>query len=320
MKPLVSIVCLTYNHERYIAQAIEGFVMQKTDFDYEIIIHDDASQDGTAEIIKKYENKYPQLIKPIYQKENQASKERGRVTRLAFAEAQGKYIALCEGDDYWTDPLKLQKQVDFLEENPEYTLTCHRYKIYNSTTKEYSPDFEHKFFEDKKSNVEINLETFFNHWITITLSIVFRAKALEINEFKKYKYFMDIYLYYHLLLKGKGYAFNDIMGVYNKHEGSIWSSLNDRKKQRSHIKILGELFKFNKADPYLEKKYNTVLNKYQNTITSSINIQKAAFLSPTFYHNLITLGIYKKSIKTPLKIYIKSYKVFLIKTYNYLFL
>ena len=118
--PLVSISCITYNHCKYIKDAIEGFLMQRTNFPIEILIHDDASTDGTTDIIREYEQKYPDIIKPIYEKENQWNK--GRRGSLVFnvPRAKGKYIAFCEGDDYWTDPYKLQKQVDFLEENPEY--------------------------------------------------------------------------------------------------------------------------------------------------------------------------------------------------------
>ena len=130
-QPLVTIQCITYNHEPYIRQCLEGFVMQKTNFKFEAIVHDDASTDKTADIVREYAEKYPDIIKPIYETENQYSKSDGSLGRIMNAHTKGKYIALCEGDDYWTDPLKLQKQVDFLEANPEYVLTCHRYKIYD---------------------------------------------------------------------------------------------------------------------------------------------------------------------------------------------
>lgn len=120
--PLVSVACFAYNHGKYIRNAIEGFIMQKTTFPIEIIIHDDASRDNTAEIVMDYEIRYPKIIKPIYQRINQHSLEIGRVTRLVYTSAAGKYLAICEGDDYWTDPYKLQKQVDFLENNPDYGL------------------------------------------------------------------------------------------------------------------------------------------------------------------------------------------------------
>jgi glycosyltransferase involved in cell wall biosynthesis len=127
--PLVSIVCPTYNYEKYIKDAIEGFLMQKTNFSIEIIIHDDASTDTTADIIRKYEKKYPELIKPIYQKENQYSKGIKSIENFIWPKCSGKYIAICEGDDYWIDPYKLQKQVDFLEANPQYSLCFHKIKI-----------------------------------------------------------------------------------------------------------------------------------------------------------------------------------------------
>src|SRR5690606_38740497 len=114
------------NHAPFIKQCLEGFLMQKCDFEYEILIHDDASTDGTIEIIREYESNYPAIIKPIIQKENQWSKGvRGMNDTYNFSRAQGKYIAFCEGDDYWTDPFKLQKQVNLLEDNPDIVLCSH---------------------------------------------------------------------------------------------------------------------------------------------------------------------------------------------------
>ncbi len=123
-QPLVSIICNTYNHENFIGKAIDGFLMQRTTFPVEILIHDDASTDNTALIVKEYELKHPELIKPIYQKINQYS-QGIKPRTFQLPRARGKYIALCEGDDYWTDPLKLQKQVEFLEGNEEYVICYH---------------------------------------------------------------------------------------------------------------------------------------------------------------------------------------------------
>lgn len=122
MQPLVSIRCLTYNHAPYIRQCLDGFVMQKTNFKFEAIVHDDASTDGTADIVREYATKYPDIIKPILETENQYSKQDGSLKRImnAAISPSAKYIAMCEGDDYWTDPYKLQKQVDFLESHPQY--------------------------------------------------------------------------------------------------------------------------------------------------------------------------------------------------------
>ena len=130
----VSIVCESFNHERYLRQCLDGFVMQKTKFVFEVLIHDDASIDKSADIIREYVEKYPDIIKPIYETENQYSKRDGSVGRImdeAIDATGAKYVAMCEGDDYWTDPLKLQKQVDFMEANPEYGLCYTDYNLYN---------------------------------------------------------------------------------------------------------------------------------------------------------------------------------------------
>ncbi|MBK9598199.1 MAG: glycosyltransferase [Flavobacteriales bacterium] len=116
--PLVSVICITYRHEKFIGQALEGIVMQRTDFPFEVIVHDDASSDGTADVLRDYERRYPELIKPIYQTVNQHSREKGFVTRTVNAAAKGKYIALCDGDDIWTDPDKLAKQVALWKRTP----------------------------------------------------------------------------------------------------------------------------------------------------------------------------------------------------------
>lgn len=123
-EPFVSICCITYNQEKYIKDTIEGFLMQKTEFPFEIIIHDDASTDMTADIVREYEKKYPEKIKPIFQKENQYSKG-VKPFLLPFKISKGKYIAICEGDDYWTDSLKLQKQIAEMEKNPECHISFH---------------------------------------------------------------------------------------------------------------------------------------------------------------------------------------------------
>lgn len=127
IKYIVCIHCLTYNHEKYLADALEGFVMQKTNFPFVAIVHDDASTDGTAEVLRQYAKKYPDIIKPIYETENQYSKHDdslGRIMDEAIAATGAKYIAICEGDDYWIDPYKLQKQVDILEADESLMLTC----------------------------------------------------------------------------------------------------------------------------------------------------------------------------------------------------
>ena len=128
-RPIISIICNTYNHEKYIGQALDSFLMQKVNVPFEVLVHDDASTDGTPEIIRQYVEKYPGLVKPILQHENQMSQGLSITVDIQLPRAQGKYIAFCEGDDYWTDGDKLQIQYDFMEAHPEYSICCHAYNM-----------------------------------------------------------------------------------------------------------------------------------------------------------------------------------------------
>lgn len=132
--PLVSIRCLVYNHEPFLRQCLDGFVMQQTTFPFEAIVHDDASTDGSAAIIREYAEKYPDIIKPVYETENQWGKGTIDKTMDAIMHPNSKYIALCEGDDYWTDPKKLQMQVDIMEANPEIGLVHTAARVYHQET------------------------------------------------------------------------------------------------------------------------------------------------------------------------------------------
>ena len=132
---MVSIVCVVYNHERFLRDTLNGFVSQVTNFPIEILIHDDASTDGSAAIIHEYEKKYPNIFFPIYQTENQYSKGVKIADVLLYPRCRGKYIAICEGDDYWTDPHKLQKQYDALERNPDIDLCANGARIVDAITR-----------------------------------------------------------------------------------------------------------------------------------------------------------------------------------------
>lgn len=126
--PLVTVRCTTYNHAPYIRDCLEGFVRQQTNFKFECIVYDDASTDGTSDVVREYAEKYPDIIKPFIQEKNLYSSDKRQRHQIIKSNTRGKYTAFCEGDDYWIDPLKLQKQVDFLDSNPDYGL-CHTRKI-----------------------------------------------------------------------------------------------------------------------------------------------------------------------------------------------
>lgn len=163
---MVSIWCLTYNHESYISQCLDGFVMQNTNFRFEAIVHEDASTDGTAAIVRKYAEKYPEIIKPIFETENQYSKNDGSIDKIMMNYTQGKYVAICEGDDYWIDENKLQRQVDYLESHPDCGLVYQQCKCYLQRDKKFTrtSDGKNVIFEElMRINTISTLTTMFRH-------------------------------------------------------------------------------------------------------------------------------------------------------------
>lgn len=214
--PLVSICCETYNHAKYIRQALDGFLSQKTDFSFEILIHDDASTDGTQSIIEEYYTRNPDLFKPIFQTENQHSKGISIWRKYQFPRAKGKYIALCEGDDYWTDPLKLQKQVDFLESHPDYSMCFHNAILHTETGNE-----KDRLFADLSSR-EYEMKENIDRWIIATASTVFRRSVLVSAFYKECQKSSklivgDLPLFMSCFKCGRVYGFSDAMSVYRLH-------------------------------------------------------------------------------------------------------
>ena len=215
---LVSVSCTSFNHGEYIRRCIEGFLMQKTNFEFEILIHDDASTDNTQEIIKEFWAKYPDRVKPILQTENQYSKgERGMMLRFNFPRARGKYIAICEGDDYWSDPEKLQKQVDFLEQNPDYVLCFHDVHVLLSSG-ELKSDFITKIPEDYQDLATLAKVGNYIH----TPSVIFRNQVQNMPAYALKATTGDYFLYCYLGQFGKFKHLNESMAVYRYGVG-VWS-------------------------------------------------------------------------------------------------
>lgn len=173
-EPLVSITCITFNQELYIEDALRGFLVQKTDFPIEILIHDDASTDGTADIIRKYEREYPNIIKPILQTENQYSKKISIDSTFNYSRAKGIYIAICEGDDYWTNEHKLQQQFNFMQRRSDISFTCHNAYIHDlSNSSKY-------LFNKKLSTGMYTTKDLLNkEWFVPTASLFIRKEALK---------------------------------------------------------------------------------------------------------------------------------------------
>ena len=239
--PLVSVRCITYNHEPYIAQTLDGFMMQKTNFPFEVIVHDDASTDKTADIIREYEAKFPKIIKPIYETENQFSKHDGSLDRIMDAACKGKYTAICEGDDYWIDEHKLQKQVDFLEHNPDYGLVYANAKQLNQKKNEISLVEGH--------------QTDFYHLVTETNYIPALTTCFRTDLYKKYTleiqpesrgWLMGDYpIWIYLSFFSKIKYFEEYMAVYRILENSA-----------SHFTDIDKFIQFRKSVYDIKQFYN----------------------------------------------------------------
>jgi len=246
--PLVSICCITYNQSDFIRDAINSFLMQETIYPFEIIVHDDASTDGTDKIVHEFINKYPDKVIGIFQKENQYSKNIKPLIHYVLPKARGKYIALCEGDDFWTDKFKIQKQVEFLENNPECSLCVGGYLYMEQDTG------QSKEIIIRLNKVRINNNGYFfelkdlrEAWITKFLTTVFRKETIDNIDFKNYKYLRDIHLFYHLLKNGnKGFYFTEIFGVYRKHVKGTNSNMNNFSKLETGFNSYRELYIVNK--------------------------------------------------------------------------
>ena len=258
--PIVSVCCITYNQENYIKDAVEGFLIQNIDFPIEIIIHDDASTDRTAEIIRQYEKGNPNLIRGIFQEENQFSKGIVNVLKHIYGEARGKYIALCEGDDYWTDPLKLQKQVDFMEAHPECSMCCHRvlYKYQNHEEKNH-------LFPDLEGDHIFQKEEMYRKYISATCSLMFRR--IKIKEFIQYLdgfFIGDVPLrMFYLQLGDMGYL-DDVMAVYRKHDESYWNPHYKEYNFPVHFDTLVKI----KSKLHIKgsKNFNSVISYYADKL------------------------------------------------------
>lgn len=306
--PVLSICCITYNHENFIRQALDGFLMQQTNFPIEIIIHDDASTDNTANIIRQYQGKHPHLIKTILQRENQYSQGK-KVSLITFKEAQGKYIALCEGDDYWTDPLKLQKQVDFLEANPEYSGAFHDIQLLEFDGSWGNP---RKCIQDFKERVDITLEDTISMTSPFhTSSFIFRSNSLKLpKEFSRYTS-GDMAIFMIVASQGKLRRIPSNMSVYRKHKGGITTLTDDHR----YIKLyLNRLFMFVSLKSFLYP------NSY-DVFVSLINDVKARILTLLLSENNISLILRNFSLiyqLTNLKIFLEILFKFVILYPKYL--
>lgn len=274
---VVSVCMITYNHEKYISEAIKGVLMQKTNFSIEFIISEDCSTDNTRKIVVEYANKYPEKIRPILPEKNLGMMKNFFETMQA---ASGKYIAICEGDDYWIDPLKLQKQVDFLEENPDCSICFHASKHVQAKNPE-------KYYIYHPTNMPMDNKYEIKHAILggggfmATNSMVFLQKyILKRPEWIEHAPVGDIPLMLLLATNGKIGYIDDVMSVYRLMSSSTsWSfTMNDPVKRKNHY--LAILKMWNDFDRWTNQKYHKYvvrkknINKWNHSKGSIISLIK----------------------------------------------
>ena len=298
--PLLAIKCLTYNHEPYIRQCLDGFVMQKTDFPFIAIVHDDASTDKTADIILEYAEKYPEIIRPILEKENKYSKHDGSI-RCVMENAipqSVKYIAMCEGDDYWTDPYKLQKQVDYMAANPDCSLTHTAFRYYYQKNKilqlsyRESDDINNIEIDDTEKIIKSILDK--NRYRIQTMTVVYRydmyLDAIKADPFLFSGYFLmgDTQLWVELMKRGKIHYIDDVTSVYRVSDNSV-----------SHSNICDKVLKFSisceEMRMYICKKYkyNDLLKKCRYQYCKLVILSNIADVDVKLLYNNDVYGLFK---------------------------
>ena len=223
MKPKVSILCLTYNHEKFIRQALDGFLMQKTNFPFEVLIHDDASTDKTADIIREYEKKYPKIIKAVYQKENQWSKGINISRKYQWGRIKGTYVAVNEGDDYWTDENKLQKQADFLDSHPDFNVCFHPVKVIWEDKREKEVVFPSAKYRFNKK--VLSLQDLLQRNFIQTNSVMYRWHNIS-KEWPESNFLPQDYMMHLLQTQSAKIGFiPDVMSVYRRNSGGVWTGV-----------------------------------------------------------------------------------------------
>jgi len=249
--PLVSVCVVTYQHKAFIRQCLDGIIMQKTKFLFEIILGEDESTDGTREICKEYAEKYPDKIRLFLRSRKDVIYINQHATgRYNFIEnvkaARGKYIAFCEGDDYWTDEYKLQKQVDFLEANPAYSLCFHNYILRNE--KENSE--KTKFSPGEIEKTDFVTEDILGAWFIATASTVFRRENLVLPEWFINVESGDVALLLLLSLKGPFKYLDEVMCVYRMHPSGI------AQQHIGYRKVLAMTYLYQTFNIYTDYVYN----------------------------------------------------------------
>lgn len=280
--PLVSVCVQTFQHKDFIRDCLDGILMQETSFPFEVLLHDDASDDGTSEICREYADKYPNIIRPFLLKENQFSKGVRPLVELQIPRARGRYVALCEGDDYWIDSQKLQTQVDLLERNPECSACAHRnHRLQGKCNLIASSSSE---LESRVTLKDLAWSYFFQ-----TASLMFIKSKLNIpGEYKGV--IRDVFLWMLLAEKGDIIVTGQVMSVYRIHEGGISSRLTSNEKIKSRE------FHQNKRIEYFQKQGNILVSLLLKR-RLAYDLFEFAFSQLTKGRGILFLSALKKSFR-----------------------
>ena len=290
MKPLVSVIMITYGHEKYIEEAIRGVFLQKTNFPLELIISNDNSPDSTDEIVKNIIKSAPENISVNYIQHPENIGMHHNFTS-ALRTAQGKYIAVCEGDDYWTDENKLQKQIDFLEKNEDFTLTFHNVFIRNGETLSTDLDYEKRLSSKDVYTIDDLSKGNFIH----TLSAVFRNIKIEFPEWYFSSFLGDYPIWMWLSKKGKIKYFPEKMGVYRENVG-VWSGKSQEEREFKTMLVLRNLI------PDFE-----MLPDVKKNLTYTKNIYIKNFLKQKSFTEVVTSPYFSElKYKDKFKLIVKS--------------
>ncbi len=296
----VSICCVTYNHEKYITETLNGFLMQCFDEEWEIVICDDASADGTGQILEEYKKKYPDRINLIRNTTNIGPSSN---IIQAIKSCKGQYIAFCEGDDYWTEPLKLKKQAAILDSDPECSILWTNYWIRKDDTVE-KPKFDLPF---ENNLYRIDLNNIFEPYVSLTLTTMVRLSVFDFDLIKKAKVLTDNLIYVMALNSGYGYHMNEYTGVYRFHSGGAHSlqsrfkkSINNYFHFKNIIRVFPSVRKLERLRKMRDGEFlNTWLYFFSDNRIGFFNSDTRAFLKAFFSFDTVRLAL--RVIQKPLK-------------------
>lgn len=313
----VSILSLAHNHEKYIRNALDGFVIQKTNFPFEVLIYDDASTDTTADIIQEYADKYPDIVKPLFEKENQFSRGENVSKKYNWPRVQGEYVAFCEGDDYWTDENKLQKQVDFLDSHPDCSLCFHPVRIVDQS----NPAGEEIYPDQKllQRAGELNFASLLKRNFIQTNSVVYRWRFHKESYNLMPEHILPGDWFLHLLHAqvGKIGFLPEVMAVYRRNAGGVWTGANKQPQWFCrcgvpHIKFFEEMEKSFKISKAYEREYFSYATCYAAQYLNDKEIRQcfANIKGPAKYKllNSFALAVLKIMRKITLNDISRKYK------------